>query len=74
MLDVSRALIHHLAGALRDERRHLGTPQGSRALTPFWQAMLVLRWFQGEHDIPKLGGDHRASRATAYRYIEAFPT
>lgn len=68
-LDVSRALIHHVARSLRDERRRVGTPKGSRALTPFWQAVLILRWFRGEHDIPKLGRDHRVSRATAYRYI-----
>lgn len=68
-LDVSRALIHHVARSLRDERRRLGTPKGSRALTPFWQAVLILRWFRGEHDIPKLGRDHHVSRATAYRYI-----
>ncbi|SPL90018.1 unnamed protein product [[Actinomadura] parvosata subsp. kistnae] len=59
MLDVSRALFRHVAGLLRDERRRLGTPEGSRALTPFWQAVLVLRWFPGESDIPKLGRDHR---------------
>ncbi|MEV0633367.1 transposase family protein [Nonomuraea wenchangensis] len=69
MLDVSRALVRHVARLLRDERRRLGTPKGSRALTPFWQAVLVLRWFRGESDIPKLGRDHRVSRATAYRYI-----
>ncbi|MGV9387400.1 transposase family protein [Nonomuraea sp. NPDC003707] len=69
MLDVSRALVHHVARSLRDERRRVGTPKGSRALTPFWQAVLILRWFRGEHDIPKLGRDHRVSRATAYRYI-----
>lgn len=68
-LDVSRALVHHVARSLRDERRRVGTPKGSRALTPFWQAVLILRWFRGEHDIPKLGPDHRISRATAYRYI-----
>lgn len=68
-LDVSRALVHHVARLLRDERRRLGTPKGTRALTPFWQAVLVLRWFRGESDIPKLGRDHRVSRATAYRYI-----
>ncbi|MEU8403044.1 IS5/IS1182 family transposase, partial [Nonomuraea sp. NPDC048892] len=67
-LDVSRALIHYVARLLHDERRRLGTPKGSRALTPFWQAALVLRWFRGERDIPKLGRDHRVSRATAYRY------
>ncbi|MFG1616170.1 transposase family protein [Nonomuraea wenchangensis] len=67
-LDVSRALIHYVARLLHDERRRVGTPKGSRALTPFWQAVLVLRWFRGERDIPKLGRDHRISRATAYRY------
>ncbi|MEU7837986.1 MULTISPECIES: hypothetical protein [unclassified Nonomuraea] len=36
----------------------MGTPKGSRALTPFWQAVLILRWFRGEHDSPKLGRDH----------------
>ncbi|WP_344496599.1 hypothetical protein [Nonomuraea monospora] len=54
---------------LRDERGRLGTPQGSRALTPFWQAVMILRWFRGGYDIPELGRDHRISRATAYRYI-----
>ncbi|WP_442945773.1 hypothetical protein [Nonomuraea sp. LPB2021202275-12-8] len=69
MLDVSRTLVHHVARSLRDERRRVGTPKGSRALTPFWQVVLILRWFRGEHDIPKLGRDHRLSRATAYRYV-----
>ncbi|MEV4115469.1 transposase family protein [Nonomuraea sp. NPDC049695] len=68
-LDVSRVLVTYVARLLQDERRRLGTPKGSRALTPFWQAVLVLRWFRGESDIPKLGRDHRVSRATAYRYI-----
>ncbi|MGW5689338.1 IS5/IS1182 family transposase, partial [Nonomuraea sp. NPDC003754] len=68
-LDVSRALVHHLARLLQEERRLRGTPQHSRALTPFRQAVMVLRWFRGENDIPKLGRDQRVSRATAYRYI-----
>jgi AcrR family transcriptional regulator len=32
---------------------------------------MVLRWFRGERDIPKLGRDHRVSRATAYRYFSS---
>src|SRR5690606_8039765 len=36
----------------------------------FRQAVMVLRWFRGERDIPKLGRDHKVSRATAYRYID----
>ncbi|MFG6202442.1 transposase family protein [Nonomuraea sp. JJY05] len=69
-LDVSRALVHHVARLLHAERRRRGTPKGSPALTPFWQAVMILRWFRREHDIPKLGRDHRVSRATAYRYID----
>ncbi len=68
-LDVSRALVHHVARLLHEERRLRGTPKGGRALTPFRQAVMVMRWFRGERDIPKLGRDHRVSRATAYRYI-----
>ncbi|GAA3572631.1 hypothetical protein GCM10022419_061930 [Nonomuraea rosea] len=68
-LDVSRALVQHLGRLLRDERRLRGTLKDSRALTPFRQAVMVLCWFRGERDIPKLGRDHRVSRATAYRYI-----
>src|SRR5690606_16938255 len=52
------------------ERRLRATPKGSRALTCFRQAVMVLRWFRGERDIPKLGRDHKVSRATAYRYID----
>ncbi|MFC7647562.1 transposase family protein [Streptosporangium lutulentum] len=69
-LDVSRALVRYLARLLHDERRLRDTPTGSRALTPFRQAVMVLRWFRGERDIPKLGRDHRVSRATAYRYLD----
>lgn len=68
-LDVSRALVHYVARLLKEERRLRGTPKHSRALTPFRQAVMVLRWFRGETDIPRLGRDNRVSRATAYRYI-----
>ncbi|MEU7000686.1 IS5/IS1182 family transposase, partial [Nonomuraea sp. NPDC046570] len=60
---------HYVARLLQEERRLRGTPKDSRALTPFRQAVMVLGWFRGERDIPKLGRDHRVSRATAYRYI-----
>ncbi|MEU7003939.1 hypothetical protein [Nonomuraea sp. NPDC046570] len=33
---------------LRAERRLRGTPKGSRALTPFRQAVMVLCWFRGD--------------------------
>ncbi|MGP4103822.1 hypothetical protein [Nonomuraea sp. KM90] len=71
MLDVSRALVHHVARSLRDERRRVGTPKGSRALTPFWQAVLILRWFRGECDIPKLSGIPKVLRVTGREIADA---
>ncbi|MEO3781750.1 transposase family protein [Actinocorallia sp. B10E7] len=69
-LDVSRDLVLHVSRLLGAERRLCGTSKGSRALTPFRQAVLVLRWFRGQKDIPALGRDHGVSRATAYRHVD----
>jgi hypothetical protein len=69
-LDVSRELAQFVARLLWAERRRRGTPRGSRALTCFWQAVLVLRWFRDRTDPAALGRDHQVSRATAYRYID----
>lgn len=69
-LDVCRELAQFVGHLLRAERHRRGTPKSSRKLTCFWQAVMALRWFRGETDIPGLGRDHRVSRATAYRYID----
>jgi hypothetical protein len=69
-LDVSRELVRYVGKLLYARRRELGTPKGSRALTCFYQAVLVLRWFRGATDITALGRDHSISRATAYRYVD----
>ena len=39
-LDVPRELAQFTAKLLAAERRRRGTPEGSRALTCFWQAVL----------------------------------
>jgi hypothetical protein len=69
-LDVSRELVRYVARLLRAERRRRTSPKGSRALTCFWQAVLVLRWFRDRTDPAALARDHGISRATAYRYID----
>lgn len=69
-LDVPRELVHFVAGLLRAERRRRGTRRRTRALTCFWQAVLVLRHFRDGTDAAQLGRDHRISRATAYRYLD----
>lgn len=70
MLDVPRELAQYLARLLHAERRERGTRRRSRALTCFQQAVLGLRWFREDRDIPALARDHGISRATGYRYLD----
>lgn len=73
MLDVPRELVRYLARLLARllaaERRGLRTRRGSRALTCFYQALLVLIWFRKAEDTALLGAGFGISRATAYRYV-----
>jgi hypothetical protein len=69
MLDVPAKLVRYLSRLLAAERRHRGTPAGSRKLTCRDQAVLALRWFRDRTRIERLGRDHGVSRATAYRYV-----
>jgi len=68
MLDVPRELVRYLARLLYAERRARGTRSGTRALTCFYQALLVLVWFRTGEDVALLGAGFGISRATAYRY------
>src|SRR4051812_50053607 len=69
MLDVPKELVRYLAGLLAAERRAVGTRPGTRALTCFYQALLVLVWFRKGEDKTTLGAGFGVSRATAYRYV-----
>jgi hypothetical protein len=68
-IDVPRELVQHLGRLLAAERRTRGTRQGTRALTCFYQALLVLVWFRKGEDVTPLGAGFGVSRATAYRYL-----
>lgn len=68
-LDVPRELVRHVARLLHTERRAVGTRPGTRALTCFYQAILVLVWFRKGEDKTTLGAGFGVSRATAYRYV-----
>src|SRR3954447_7696981 len=68
MLDVPRELVREVARLLRAERCIRGTRTGSRALTCWYQALLVLAWFRNQGDIALVGVGFGVSRATAYRY------
>lgn len=69
MLDVPRELVRHLARLLAAQRRLLGTRRRTRALTCYYQALMVLAWFRKAEDTALLGAGFGISRATAYRYI-----
>ncbi|MDP9481166.1 MAG: transposase family protein, partial [Actinomycetota bacterium] len=68
-LDVPRELVIFLSRLLAAERRRRGTRRGRRALTPFRQAVLVLRWLRDAAGIDRLAADAGISPATAYRYV-----
>ncbi|WP_091301505.1 transposase family protein [Micromonospora halophytica] len=69
MVDVPRELVRYLARLLAAERRARGTRRGTRALSCFYQALLVLIWFRKAEDKTLLGAGFGVSRATAYRYV-----
>jgi hypothetical protein len=68
MLDVPRELVREVACLLRAQRRARGTRKGSRVLTCWFQALMVLAWFRNQGDIALVGAGFGVSRATAYRY------
>jgi len=69
MLDVPRELVRYLSRLLATERRARGTRRATRALTCWYQALLVLAWFRNGGDKTLLGAGFGVSRATAYRYL-----
>ncbi len=68
MLDVPRELVYELAKLLRAERRARGTRKGTRLLTCFRQALLVLVWMRTKGEVEVIGAGFGVPRATAYRY------
>ena len=68
-LDVPRELVRYLSRLLAAERRARGTRKGTRKLTCWYQALMVLAWFRKGEDKTLLGAGFGVSRATAYRYV-----
>lgn len=68
MLDVPFQLALFVSDLLAENRRELGTRDGTRALTCWTQAVFALAWFRDRPDIRRLGQGFGISQATAYRY------
>lgn len=69
MLDVPRHVVEFLSQHLAAHRRMIGTPQSSRALSPFRQALFALRWFREAGSVHSLARDAHICQATGYRYL-----
>jgi hypothetical protein len=69
VLDARWETVTFLARLLRRRRMDLGTRRGRRALDPFKQSVLVLRWFLDGTRLRQLAADNEIGRSTAYRYL-----
>src|SRR3712207_6016445 len=68
-LDVPEATAVLLTNLLIAERRRRGTGISARAASARDQAILVLRWFREDADMPTLARNAGVSQATGYRYL-----
>jgi hypothetical protein len=69
VLDVQRGTVEFLSALLAARRVELGTRGGTRALGPFKQAVLVLRWFLDGTRVRQLAADNAIGKSTAYDYL-----
>lgn len=68
-LPVRDQTVLYLANLLRDERLRRGTRADTRSLSPFNQAILVLRWFLDGIRVAQLATDNQISTSTVYDYV-----
>jgi hypothetical protein len=68
VLDVSEESVLFLSGLLHAERVRRGTRKDTRALGPYKQAVMVLRWFFDDTRMTQLARDNRIGKSTAYEY------
>lgn len=68
-LSFDRETVRFVSRLLGAERRRRRTRGGTRLLTPFRQAVLVLRWFVDGTRVAQLAVDNALSNRTCYRYL-----
>ena len=69
VLEARRETTDFLARLLHQRRCAIGTRSGTRALGPFRQAVLVLRWFLDNTRLRQLAADNAISSSTTYAYL-----
>jgi hypothetical protein len=68
VLDVSEDTVLFLSRLLHAERQRCGTRKGTRVLSTYKQAVLVLRWFLDDTRMSALARDNGIGLSTAYDY------
>lgn len=68
VLEVSEDTVLFLSALLDRERRRRQTRSGTRALSTYRQAVLVLRWFLDDTRMSALARDNKIAVSTAYAY------
>jgi DDE superfamily endonuclease len=68
VLDVREETVLFVSGLLRAERVRRGTRAGTRALSTYRQAVLVLRWFLDDTRMSAVATDNGIGKSTAYAY------
>ena len=68
VLDASEDSVLFLSALLHAERLRRGTRKGTRALSTYKQAVLVLRWFLDDARMSALAKDNGIALTTAYDY------
>lgn len=69
VLPIGEHTATRLSELLAVDQQKRGTRRGRRALGPWRQAVLVLRWFLDATRIAQLAVDNRIGLSTAYRYV-----
>lgn len=68
-LPVREQTVLEVSALLHAQRRRRGTRAGTRVLSCYWQAVLVVRWLLDDTRVAQLAGDNRIGRSTCYEYL-----
>lgn len=69
VLVVDRQTAEFVSQQLAAHRHTLGTRTGTRALSPFKQAILLIRWFLNATRVAQLATDNNIGKSTVYAYL-----
>ena len=68
-LTVREETVLYVSGLLHAERLRRGTRTGTRSLSCFKQAVMLIRWFLDGTRVAQLAGDNAIGKSTAYDYL-----